>query len=242
VTTLGTRLATEAARTMSRRRARLLMRAGPPGVAQRAAIRAVRYRRIEPPVASGPPVVPPPRKGGDPVPPQAREALRPVLGAAVDALRLHDDRAADAIASRHNADAVSAGTDVFFRRGRLRLHERAGIALLAHEATHALEQARPGADWRRSTAAGRDAEERRALSVERAILAGTTVAPPPARFAAAPSSSASSPAREPAAAAQDRPLVQPAATSTPAIDVAELRQQLHRELLMQIRTDFERGG
>jgi hypothetical protein len=113
--------------------------------------------------------------------------------------------------------------------------------LLAHEATHALEASRPGAAWHRATTAGMLAEERRALSVERGVLTGG--AAPPAAAPSAPAwTSPSSPAQAPAAAAVDRFEREDVPAAQPAPDLTQFRRDLHRELLLQIRTEFERGG
>src|SRR5262245_21766764 len=45
--------------------------------------------------------------------------LRPIVGEGVEAMRVHDDEAADAKARQHRADAVTVGSDVYFRAGKL---------------------------------------------------------------------------------------------------------------------------
>jgi hypothetical protein len=63
------------------------------------------------------------------------------LGADLDALRVHTDFAADQVATRLGADAVTCGADIFFASGRYDAGSRAGLRLLAHEAAHAVQQA-----------------------------------------------------------------------------------------------------
>jgi hypothetical protein len=105
---------------------------------------------------------------GRPLPSDVSQRLRAVVGPGADAMRVHDDEVADATAAAHRADAVTVGSDVYFRRGRLRPRDPAGFGLLVHEATHVLERLRPGVSWRRSTAAGIRDEESAALSREAA--------------------------------------------------------------------------
>ena len=82
-------------------------------------------------------------------------------------MRVHDDRAADQLARRHRADAVTVGRDVYFRQDRLRPRDPQGFGLVAHEATHVAEFFAPGAAWRRLTGGAQQEEERLAEANER---------------------------------------------------------------------------
>ncbi len=199
---------------------------------------------------------PEPPVDGRPVPADVRSRLRDVAGPGADAMRVHHDGAADALARTHHADAVTVGTDVYFRDGRYRPDDERGFGLLAHEATHVLALLRPDAAWNRATGAGARAEEEHALGRERdavngrrspvppagfgigamagpAPLAGPTAHP--ARAAAGPVAAAATPMR----ADTDRDTTAPA---QPPLDLAALRRDLLTDLMRQLRTEFERGG
>jgi Domain of unknown function (DUF4157) len=173
-----------------------------------------------------------------PVPWDIRARLRRLLGLGADALRAHAGDRADALARAHRADAVTVGSDVFFARGRFQPQAPAGFALLAHEATHVVEGADANASWRRSTAAGVAAEEQRALGRERAAL-DPRRAWPQAQRSAAPPAAAAGPRGM--TAATDRTL-EDAAPVSAAPDMGELKRALFRDLLRELRTEFERGG
>jgi hypothetical protein len=104
---------------------------------------------------------------GRALPSDVAAQARRVVGQDVSALRVHDDRAADAFARTHRAEAVTVGRDVYFRQGRFRPREPEGFGLVAHEATHVAEALASGAALRRLTRGGRDDEERRAEAIER---------------------------------------------------------------------------
>ena len=74
---------------------------------------------------------------GGPV--QAR--LEEALGADLSAVRVHTDARADAMARSVDATAFTTGRDIFFREGAYAPGSSAGLHLLAHEATHTVQQA-----------------------------------------------------------------------------------------------------
>ena len=184
------------------------------------------------------------------LPADTRERLRPDFGEAIDAMRVYDDDRADRLSRRHHADAVTIGRDVYFREGVFQPHERRGLALIAHEATHVLESMKPTAAWQRSTLAGAAEEERHAARRERAALdperRPAPGAPPADHRVLAPVpvlSRAPSPEARPMKADVDRPLPSEAASPRPAADALEdMKRALYRDILDQIRTDFERGA
>jgi Domain of unknown function (DUF4157) len=205
---------------------------------------------------------------GRPLPSDVAHRLRAATGPGVDAIRVHDDTTANTLAGAHRADAVTVGSDIFFRQGRFRPREPRGFALLVHEATHVLERLRPGASWRRATPGGTSDEEHTARAREAVSLTGPAVVggpdmawrfapasgwavpnPPPAvplpqtagtgRPSLAGSPPLGSSAAHPMAAAQDRQ-VEPA-PPTP-VDLEALRASLVHDLMRQLRDEFERGG
>jgi hypothetical protein len=204
---------------------------------------------------------------GLPVSPEVRVRLRDLAGPALATMRVRDDVQADAVARSRQADAVTVGNQVLFRADRYRPHTPQGLALLAHEATHVAQAQQPNVAWQRATTAGRAAEERQALAVERATLRsaqgtspgaalgaasplggvpGQTAAPSQAAWSLpalpAAAGAGSTAAMQPMAAATGRDLEAQPAPSTPAPSFQELREALVRDLMRQLRADFERGG
>ena len=218
----------------------------------------------EPPPPTGPLDAPPvfdEPGGGEAPAPAARDALRPLVGPAVDRARLHDGATADQFARARGADAVAVGRDIYFRGRAYAPDTPKGLGLLAHELTHVAESERPGADWRRATSGGVREEERLAGARERAAVGGALspiIAPAFARPAvAAPVSSPPSRTGPPAAeiaprfrpmhADADRPdpspdAAAPASAAPPAPNLEAMRRTLFRDLMSQIRVEFERGA
>ncbi|MFC6878717.1 eCIS core domain-containing protein [Actinomadura yumaensis] len=99
-------------------------------------------------------------------------AFERAYGAGLGELRVHTGPEADLACRALDADAFTAGADVFFRDGAYAPHTRAGLELLAHEVAHAVEQ---GEADRRPRAAGAvvsrpgDACEARADALARAF-------------------------------------------------------------------------
>ena len=104
-----------------------------------------------------------------------RDRLETQLGADLSDVRCHTDAVAHAVTTAMGADAVTVGSDVFFAPGRLRPDTRDGLALLAHEIAHVLQQRRADASQRPEVGAHADAWERHADDVARRVVAGETV-------------------------------------------------------------------
>jgi hypothetical protein len=73
---------------------------------------------------------------------RVREMLEHTLGADLSALRVHTGPTAGRWARALGADAFTYGRDVYFSAGAFRPDTAAGMWLLAHETTHALQQSR----------------------------------------------------------------------------------------------------
>jgi hypothetical protein len=184
--TLGQRLDRRARAALARRGepARRLAARQPP--AMRWAAPASRRLRVEadlPPAWDGEP-------DGDgtgfgrataaagPFPVELREKLRSVVGPGLERVVVHDgeaDPAADAVASEHDAAAVTVGQQIFLRQGRFRPGSPHGRGLLAHEAVHTTLSTRPGAAWWRATQAGRAREEQAAHALGATVAAEARV-------------------------------------------------------------------
>jgi hypothetical protein len=79
--------------------------------------------------------------GGRALEPEARQRLEQGLGADLSGVRVHTDGAADQMARAVDAVAFTTGPDVFFRAGTYAPGTPDGMRLLAHEATHTVQQA-----------------------------------------------------------------------------------------------------
>lgn len=227
------------------------------GTTNREAHRSSRHRPTARAAGAGPIGAGAPARArpGSPLAWDVEHRLSEVVGPGAAAVRVHTDEAADAFARDHRADAVTVGRDVHFRHGRFRPRDPKGFGLLVHEATHVLGFLRPGSAWRRATGAATEEED--ALHAERATLSpplaarALTSAPSAAR-APAQAPSASQPAESPSVAAASgssaaRPMTAAAGRDVDSvqpvpIDLEALRRNLMRDLMGQLRTEFERGG
>jgi hypothetical protein len=78
---------------------------------------------------------------GQSLAPEVRGRLEPGLGADLAGVRVHTDAEADGLARATGAVAFTTGADIFFRSGAYEPGSPDGLQLLAHEATHAVQQA-----------------------------------------------------------------------------------------------------
>ncbi|WP_456829906.1 eCIS core domain-containing protein [Deinococcus sp. UYEF24] len=83
------------------------------------------------------------RKGGGvPLPASVQRQLEAGLNHDLSGVRIHTDGEADLLSKKVNAVAFTTGQDIYFQSGRFDPNSRTGIELLAHEATHAVQQSR----------------------------------------------------------------------------------------------------
>lgn len=188
--------------------------------------------------------------------PRLQSQLEEFLRLRLPPIRIHTTAAADRLARRIGADAVTAGTSIYFRKGAFAPHSRSGVALLAHEATHIAwgQSARPLVP---GPARADSPEESAALGNERRFLArraSIPLTPPPAAPAGPqtvrpPAASPDKPAPafvKAASATRDLdPLAgeagAPVAQLSPAA-LRALRDDLFDALLDRLRGEFERGA
>ena len=97
---------------------------------------------------------------GEPLRADTRSYLEPRLGHSLANVRIHTDSRADELAQSVQAEAFTTGNDIYVRSGAYDPSSRPGVQLLAHEATHTLQQAagpvagtppRTAAGWREGT-------------------------------------------------------------------------------------------
>jgi len=191
---------------------------------------------------------------GEPLPARTREVLRNLIGPEVDQARVHVDDHADAYARSQHADAVTVGQEIYFRSAAYAPQLPAGLGLIAHELTHVAESNRPGAGWRRATADGVHDEERLAGRREQIaaqlpispVVAPAVARPPappamPSPNVPRPAASAGSAHLRPMRADDDRRPAD-APVPQPGPNLETIRRTLFRDLMSQIRVEFERGA
>jgi hypothetical protein len=195
------------------------------------------------------------------LPVDVRARLEEVAGPGAAEMRVRVDPHADAVARAQRADAVTVGYEVHLRSGRYRPDTRDGFALLAHEASHVTALLGRG-PAQRSAPGGTAAEEDEARRIETLARSPIparfprTSRPVPASFppipagpgqrGSAPLASAAPPngsAPLPAAGTPMRADTDRLTAAEPAgFDIEALRRSLIDDLMVRVRTDFERGG
>ena len=79
--------------------------------------------------------------GGASLDPGVQRQLEGGLGADLSGVRVHTDSEADHLSRSVDAVAFTTGSDIFFRSGAYEPESQSGLRLLAHEATHTVQQA-----------------------------------------------------------------------------------------------------
>jgi hypothetical protein len=179
--------------------------------------------------------------------------LSRLLDLRIPAVRIHTGQAADTMARRFNADAVSFGPDIMFRAGRFAPDSATGLGLLGHELTH-VARARSDRFAGPPDRTALDREEIVAIENEKRVLQHARGEPAVAAIVAAMPREAPSRAvtRAPAprAASVDRGVapatgdsdVLSASPELSAQQLGVLKEVIYRDLMERIRTDFERGA
>jgi outer membrane protein OmpA-like peptidoglycan-associated protein len=106
--------------------------------------------------------------GGREIEPRVRAPFEAKLAHDFSSVRVHDGVEAAGVASGLKAQAVTAGTDVYFGAGRYAPHAPEGSSLLGHELAHVAQQAHGG---------GTPDAEARAESAATQMAKGETVPP-----------------------------------------------------------------
>ena len=78
---------------------------------------------------------------GSPLDSAVQRQLETGLGANLSGVRVHTDGEADHLSRSVDAVAFTTGSDIFFRSGAYNPGSSEGLHLLAHEATHTVQQA-----------------------------------------------------------------------------------------------------
>lgn len=82
------------------------------------------------------------RGSGNPLPAAVQRHLEQGLNHDLSRVRIHDDAEADKLAKGVNAIAFTSGTDIYFQSGKFNPNTQSGLELLAHEATHTVQQSK----------------------------------------------------------------------------------------------------
>jgi hypothetical protein len=138
------------------------------------------------------------RGAGEALPASLRHELESRIGADLGDLRVHNDPAAAALASRHDAVAFAQGSGVFFADGMYDPSSAAGKQLIAHEAAHVVQQRGNGRAASGAMSEPGSAVEREADRVASAFAAG--LAPGAPEFAVTERAAAGTISRKDAAA------------------------------------------
>lgn len=83
---------------------------------------------------------------GTPLEKNVQAQLETGIGADLSGVRVHDDSEADQLSRQLHANAFTTGDDIFFRQGLYNPSSGEGMRLLAHEATHTVQQASGAVD------------------------------------------------------------------------------------------------
>lgn len=195
---------------------------------------------------------------GERLPVRTQQILEQALHMRLPRVQLHVGVAADAVARRLQADAVTLGDHIFFRAGKYDPGSATGIGLLGHELTHIAQNRLAEAGLSGPQIGGNPrVQEEVALQNEQQIVAHLTGPPEAASLSnmggSIPVVAANSrgpvamgAAARPQTAESDRHVAAPAPTmGEQALSPRQLQQikdAVYRDLLERIRTEFERGG
>jgi hypothetical protein len=83
---------------------------------------------------------------GSPLDESTKARLELGLGASLSGVRIHTGGEADKLSREMQAAAFTTGQDIFFRSGLFNPHTSEGLRLLAHEATHTVQQSQGAVD------------------------------------------------------------------------------------------------
>jgi hypothetical protein len=116
-----------------------------------------------------------------PLAPSVHNYLARTLDIRIPAVRIYANQAADQVARRQQADAVTYGRNILFRSGKYDPATRQGLALLGHEVTHVARGEASHAAWQSEKVwqheEARQHEEAAALQNEQQVLNGFAALP-----------------------------------------------------------------
>jgi hypothetical protein len=183
-----------------------------------------------------------------------RTLMAGMLDMRIPAVKIYTNQAADQVTRRFRADAVAYEDSILFRSGRFEPATARGLGLLGHELTHTVQARMRSTDPSTPNASEIATQaESLALANEQRILnrlSGYPVPVPTDRISGgfpAPQGPAVKP-RAVHAAATDRAVTAgDAAMANPTAQLSstqlrQIKDAVYRDLMEQLRTEFERGG
>jgi hypothetical protein len=180
--------------------------------------------------------------------PALRRRIEALLGLELPLMHVHTGRNADRFVRRHDADAVTVRRDMYFRNGAWDPLTPKGLALLAHEATHAAWDVGVRPSFTSGPATAGEVEERAAQASERRVLAKadapTPIVPRAPAAVMPPGSAARAPAVKTALSSRDLSDTElpPRATELSPDQIRAIKDDVYRTVLDKMRSDFERGA
>jgi len=111
------------------------------------------------------------RGTGQPLDAPVRREMEASLGHDLSDVGIHTNAEADALSQAVHADAFTTGRDIFFREGKYSPGSSEGRKLLAHELTHAVQQASAPPAGELTVSSPDDASERHASAVAEHVSA-----------------------------------------------------------------------
>lgn len=114
----------------------------------------------------------PPSSGGKALEPETRARLEPRFGHSFARVRVHADDAADRLTRDLGAEALTVGTDLFFRDGAYEPASDGGVRLIAHELAHTVQQGAGAGGAELRVTERHDAAEREAEAVASRVTTG----------------------------------------------------------------------
>lgn len=147
---------------------------------------------------------------------------------------------------------MTLGSHVYFRRDHADLSKPQSLGLLGHELTHVAQQ-QPENAWRHAgTGQNRESTENAALENERFVLRqapflnGENYTPTNNNTHSAPATAAAMPATTAMFASALRPVNESPSGNNKSIlsdiEMRRIKEEVYRDLMMRIKTDFERGA
>lgn len=177
-----------------------------------------------------------------------RAFLEPLLRMRIGAVPVYVDARADRIARAFGADAIAWQGNILMRRTAHRPRHADGIALLAHELTHLAQSSRQ----RPLTPHGEESlamqSELRALDACFQRPLANLAVTPPSEQRTVPAATPVSVAGSQVKAARTGRLesrsqhTASAGNALSAQEIVQLKEDIYRDLMDRLRTDFERGG
>lgn len=183
--------------------------------------------------------------------PKTLQLFSHLLQVRLPAVYMHQSEKTDRFLQAHGAEAMTLGSHVYFRRDHADLNKPQSLGLLGHELTHVAQQ-EPTNAWRNAGARhSHESVENTALENERFVLRqapflnGESFTPTNNNTHSAPATAAR-PATTAMFASTLRPVNESPSGNNKSIlsdiEMRRIKEEVYGDLMMRIKTDFERGA